>query len=161
MEKTELNLITLEQWNKGDRPKKLYHITPMLNVLSILDEGLLKSNTNKMFEQSEDLVYLANSIEFCEDYMVDLFTTPLANSFGSIEAIKPVEVKYMIFEIDVNKLNIDLIAIDKLLEPQLDNEYIKSFTYNGDIGQEAIDLIPNIYSQYYLREELIERFNLI
>lgn len=153
-------LITLERWNNGERPKKLYHMTMIQNVLDIADDGILINPPNKMFKQLDNKVYLANSISFCEDYLVDLFAEALANKFESKDNIKTLEIRYMIFEVDADKLDINKLHIDDILTPLSNNEYIKSFTYDENIDTSKIHLITNIYTQVYLKEELIERFNL-
>ena len=153
------NRVTLGQWKNCKIPEKLYHITLLDNVFDIMEFGLKTDAPEKMFKNSRNVIYLGTDINFCEDYMVNLFAEALANKFESLDDIRTIEVKFMVFEIETKNLEKIKLNIDELLEPHADNEYILSFTYDDNINREYVHLLPTLYSQKYIKEELIEYFN--
>lgn len=121
-----------------------------------MEDGIKRDDVDKNFTESENKVYLYESMSTCEDNFVNLFAKALADRYKTKEEVVTTSVKFVILEVDMDNLENNLLSIDKYLEPLKDNEYIQSFVYNGDIPSESIKFIPQVYEQTYLKEEILE-----
>lgn len=149
------NIITKKDFEDGKIPSKLYHLTPVENLESIMKNGLKHDieEDKKMFDWCEQVVYMFPRFELCEN-VCEIFYDSIVNKFNSLDEIEDIVVKYVILSIDSKGLVLDSMDID---EPFMgkENEEIVSYIYTDAIKPEYIKIEAYIDKLYH-KEFLID-----
>ena len=124
----------------------LYHATPACNVSSIKKSGLGgKITAKKRLYEYEGTPYdnITTGVFFANDEYVAESYVETSEAFEEMsdayEGRYGIELKIVVFKVDVKDLDLDLLSIDS--NQQYDDEMCATYFYNGVIPFDKLEII--------------------